>query len=94
MTKKQVLNSRSIIVQDCTICGCEFSKKSTSTQMVCSPECSRERTRRYSKKYYHDAMALREKFRAMFGGKQPTQEQLLEWIQKRRKSHEPEENNR
>ncbi|MBB3944765.1 putative nucleic acid-binding Zn ribbon protein [Rhizobium skierniewicense] len=83
MTEKEVFFTDGPRVGICVICNAEFENGDRPRQ-VCSEACKRERALRYGATYRQDNRDLRAKIHAMFGGRAPTQGELLALIKSRK----------
>ncbi|MVA36121.1 hypothetical protein [Agrobacterium vitis] len=68
----------------CVICGGEIPPKSSPSKTVCSVECRRQKKIRYSANYRKLGHQLKAKLVERFGGKLPTEEQIIEFMRKSR----------
>lgn len=68
----------------CIECGSVFEKKPKARRVVCSDACKRKRALRYGAQYRQNNSDLRAKIHAAFGGRAPTQAELVEIIKSRK----------
>ena len=61
----------------CVICGADFQRRRGSPAITCSQPCSRERRLQYGAAYRQSGRDAREKLLAIFGGREPTDEELI-----------------
>lgn len=64
----------------CEICGAEFCMPPAARVRVCSPGCKHERRIRYLRGYRRHLKDGRERLLAVFGGKMPTEEEIMEFL--------------
>lgn len=82
--KSQHLFPAPLKAVSCVICGKAFECKATSNANACSEICRRERRLRYGAKYRQFGREGRAQVRAMFGGRDPTEGEILDFIKQRR----------
>jgi hypothetical protein len=68
----------------CIECGGLFEKNSKAHRLICSDACKRSRAVRYAAEYRQTKREMRGKILATFGGRAPTQAELLEIIKSRK----------
>ncbi|NSY99696.1 hypothetical protein G6M70_20245 [Agrobacterium tumefaciens] len=83
MVKKKVFFTGDVSGAVCVICGEKFTVGPRPRQ-VCSEACKRERSLRYGANYRQENRDLRAKIHAMFGGRAPTQAEILTLIRSRK----------
>ncbi|TCQ29322.1 hypothetical protein [Rhizobium sp. PP-CC-3G-465] len=67
----------------CSICDADFEKPAHSRREVCSFKCKEERGRRYARQYQADGRRMLAEMRRKFGGRAPTQDEIMAIIKRR-----------
>ncbi|WJR67661.1 hypothetical protein QTA58_02530 [Neorhizobium sp. CSC1952] len=68
----------------CVICEREFVPKPRSLGYTCSDDCQRTRRLRYGAAYRQDLRDKKARIIDMFGGREPTYQDFLDLVQRRR----------
>jgi hypothetical protein len=68
----------------CVICSVTFTAPPRSRATACSDACRRERRLRYGAAYRQQCREMKAEILAMFGGRQPTEEDFIRLIQQRK----------
>lgn len=67
----------------CVVCSREFTA-ATARANLCSAPSRRERRLQYGAAYRHHGRELRQKLNEMFGGRRPTEQEILQLLRQRK----------
>lgn len=84
MSKTEAFFTERQIEARCAICGADFLTRARSPKSVCSDNCKRTRALRYGAAYRQQGREIRQKLLDLFGGRRPTAEEILRFIQQRK----------